>query len=99
MAEHKRLHSNTYRQVYYDVHSERVRAHVKHGANGNSREDAQWDNAEWLPILMEELGEVAHWWTYDTDKEIDELRDELIQVAAMACAWIAAIDERMETLD
>lgn len=87
-------------QPYVDVHKERIRAHLKHGAVGNSREDAHWTNDEWLPILMEELGEVAHLLTYDARYEQekgaftrqDELRKELVQVAAMACAWIVAID-------
>lgn len=87
--------------LYTDVHNERLRAHAKHGAQGNSREDASWTNAEWLPILMEELGEVAHLLTYDAfyDQEsskidrVVELRKELIQVAAMACAWIDSIDK------
>jgi NTP pyrophosphatase (non-canonical NTP hydrolase) len=82
--------------VYEDIHNERVSAHAKHSANGNSREDATWDNNEWLPILMEELGEVAHDLTYDSDTAIDDLRSELVQVAAMAAAWIEAIDEAME---
>jgi NTP pyrophosphatase (non-canonical NTP hydrolase) len=82
--------------VYEDIHMERVNAHTKHSANGNSREDAEWDNVEWLPILMEEVGEVAHHLTYDSDTAIDDLRSELVQVAAMAAAWIASIDETME---
>lgn len=88
-------------QVYSDVDDERARAHKKHGAKGNSREDAHWTNNEWLPILMEEVGEAAHELTYDaksvfTDNQLEakriELRKELVQVAAMACAWIEAID-------
>jgi hypothetical protein len=81
--------------VYRDVHAERERAHAKHGANGNSREETMWTNAEWLPILMEELGEAAHELTYDVDRDnrSARLRAELIQVAAMACAWIDAIDD------
>ena len=85
--------------VYGDIHQERVKAHRKHGAAGNSREDASWDNKEWLPILMEEVGEVAHWFTYDSEMDIDELRNELIQVAAMAAAWIDSIDETMQTTE
>jgi len=80
--------------VYADVHRERRRAHEKHGANGNSREDQPWDEKEWLPILVEEVGEVAHELTYDA-QYVDArlaLRKELVQVAAMACAWIDAID-------
>jgi len=87
---------------YSDVHMERIRAHKKHGAMGNSREHAKWDNREWLPILMEEIGEVAHELTYDIQPnpgELDglpgvksRLRRELVQVAAMAIAWIESID-------
>jgi NTP pyrophosphatase (non-canonical NTP hydrolase) len=85
--------------VYQEVHAERVRAHTKHGALGNSREDAGWTNAEWLPILMEEVGEVAHELTYDAGAFAHRhanLRKELIQVAAMACAWVDAIDRDEE---
>lgn len=86
-------------RVYADVHEERLRAHLKHGANGNSREEQPWDEKEWLPILVEEVGEVAHLLTYDVITDVAntslraEMRKELVQVAAMACAWIAAIDE------
>lgn len=80
--------------VYKDVDDERVRAHRKHGANGNSRENADWVNNEWLSILVEEIGEVAHELTYDANpiENRQRLRKELIQVAAMACAWIESID-------
>lgn len=87
-------------QPYIDVDTERTRAHEKHGANGNSREDARWDNAEWLPILTEELGEAAHELTYDAHGDMEgidgiksRLRKELVQVAAMAIAWIESIDK------
>jgi NTP pyrophosphatase (non-canonical NTP hydrolase) len=83
--------------VYEDIHNERVSAHAKHGANGNSREDAMWDNDEWLPILVEELGEAAHALTYDADGDISDLRNELVQLAAMTAAWIDAIDEVTQT--
>lgn len=85
-----RLHSSN--DIYVEVHNERVRAHIKHGAKGNSREDARWHDKEWLPILVEEIGEVAHCLTYDAD--INKIREELIQVAAMAVAWIRAIDDK-----
>jgi len=79
---------------YVDIHLERVRAHLKHGAQGNSRENAHWTDPEWLAILMEELGEVAHELTYDvqSQRRMDRLRAELVQVAAMASAWIDSID-------
>lgn len=81
--------------VYMDVDLERNYAHKKHGANNNSREDAHWSDSEWLSILVEEIGEVAHELTYDnaTDKRMELLRKELVQVAAMACAWIESIDK------
>jgi hypothetical protein len=81
--------------VYHEMHQERVRAHSKHGAKGNSREDAEWTDGEWLPILMEELGEVAHELTYDVDSAQRKyrLRAELIQLGAMAAAWVTAIDD------
>src|SRR5215472_1764308 len=82
---------------YHEVHEERIRAHLKHGANGNSRENAPWTDGEWLPILGEEFGEVAHCLTYDAD--IAELRKELVQVAAMAIAWIEAIDDTESVLN
>ena len=82
--------------VYKDVAAERQRAHAKHGAAGNSRENATAGDREWLPILMEELGEVAHELTYDSEDtqlaSYVRLRKELIRVAAMAAAWIDAID-------
>ena len=84
-------------KVYEDVHMERERAHIKHGANGNSREDQDWLDGEWLPILMEEVGEAAHELTYDVGSgRRPRLRKELLQVAAMACAWIDAIDRERE---
>jgi hypothetical protein len=87
--------------VYQEVHNERERAHRKHGAQGNSREDAVYTDREWLPILTEELGEVAHELTYDSqhpgpNSGREALRKELIQVAAMACAWIDSIDRAAE---
>jgi hypothetical protein len=87
--------------VYRDVHAERERAHTKHGMKGNSRENAHWADAEWLPILMEELGEAAHELTYDvqSQRKMDRLRAELIQVAAMACAWVDSIDRGADRLE
>jgi len=90
-SDHRRLAGELRDSIYAAVHAERLRAHAKHGARGNSREDANWWDAEWLPILVEEVGEVAHCLTYDA--ELYNLRDELVQVGAMACAWIAAIDD------
>jgi hypothetical protein len=70
------------------VNAEFVRAQVKH--NGRTPADREMTNAERLPILVEEVGEVARAMTYDSD--LDNLVSELIQVAAMALAWVEGIE-------
>lgn len=85
--------------VYHEVHGERVRAHSKHLPKGGSMETKLWHDPIWLAVLTEEVGEVARvlceasLGNIDTLTELSSLREELIQVAAMACAWVAAIDE------
>jgi len=82
---------------YQDVHDERISAHNKHGEL--SAEAMPWDSPRWLPILTEELGEVARVINeYDlhninTPEKCAKLIEELTQVAAMACAWIDALRE------
>jgi hypothetical protein len=44
-----------------------------------------------LSILVEEVGEVGSAMTYDKGSRAN-LREELIQVAAMATAWVYAMD-------
>lgn len=69
-----------------------------------SRQDAKWGQQnhkpiEWMPILMEEVGEAskaavdAHW-NNNGDAYLDLLayREELVQVAAVAVAMIESID-------
>lgn len=68
---------------------ERERAHEKHLEH--SIEAIEWDNPRWLGTLMEEVGEVAHWHTYDADHDPNELAKELIQVAAVATAQLDAM--------
>lgn len=92
VTDHPRLRDANLADVYIDFHEERVRAHLKHGARGNSREDAPANDREWLPILGEEFGEVCRALTYDQEK--DHLREELVQLGAMTAAWIAAIDSQ-----
>lgn len=75
---------------YDEVHRERIRAHVKHVSRGGSAEQRPCDDPEWLPILVEEVGECAR--AICDHDPLAHLRDELVQVAAMACAWICAID-------
>lgn len=78
---------------YTDFAQERIRAHAKHGKN-SMEQDMPTERR--LAILVEEVGEAA--------KEINDgvlagegadlvkLRKELVQVGAMAAAWIDAID-------
>jgi hypothetical protein len=73
--------------VFRDVDWERFRQDQEWGAN---RKQA---NLLWFAILGEEFGEAA--------KEVLELRDdllreELVQVAAVAVAWIEALDAKKE---
>lgn len=79
--------------VYTEVAAERLRAHRKHRAANHSSEQLAGDHRDWLSILGEEYGEVCRALNYDTnDGGIPHLRKELIQVAAMACAWVDALD-------
>ncbi len=87
--------------TYSRVHDERIRAHRKH-AEAGSMELLPWDHPRWLPVLVEEVGEVARelcerdLGTYNEEDAATfgaMLREALVQVAAMACAWIDAIDE------
>lgn len=90
-------HGGVDSNVYADVHRERIRAHAKHDARGGSMERKDFDDPAWLPVLLEEVGEVAralcehHLGNLDRDALGDKLRAELIQVCAMAAAWVDAI--------
>lgn len=86
---------------YSEIHRERIRAHEKHKLRDGSMEQKPWNHYIWLPVLTEEVGEAAR---VLCDYELGEpaihhkavraeLRKELIQVAAMACAWIESIDK------
>ena len=86
---------------YSDFHRERIRAHSKHDPNGGSMERRPFDDPLWLPVLLEEVGEVARALCennlgtegYGDRSELAErLREELIQVGAMTAAWIDAIE-------
>jgi NTP pyrophosphatase (non-canonical NTP hydrolase) len=76
-----------------EVAVSRIKAHDKHG--DNSIEAIVGDDfGRWLPILGEEFGEVAHAMTYDAKGDtLAEVRAELIDVATVATAWVAAIDK------
>lgn len=75
--------------VYELIHDEQVRAHNKHLAKGWSMEKASPNDPRWLPVLVEEVGEVAN--ALNEGALAGHLAEELLQVAAMACAWIDAL--------
>lgn len=77
-----------------DAGAERKRAHAKHSAKGKSAEQMPWTDPFWLPVLVEEVGEVAR---AMCDREPPaRVREEMIQVAAMALAWADAIQEAID---
>lgn len=90
-------------RVYMDMHMERMSAHTKHAPRGGSMEELGWDNPVRLPVLVEEVGEVAralcelfYHRRGPRDGIVANLREELVQVGAMAAAWIDAIDRGTE---
>lgn len=71
------------------------------------RQDEKWGeqnilNPEWLAVITEELGEVAEAVLQHrfSPKEqvrangLEDLRCELVQVAAVAVAWVEALDRQ-----
>lgn len=93
--------------AYEDMHRERMRAHAKHDKNGGGMERKPWNATAWLPVLVEEVGEVARALCERALGNTDELtlraqlREELVQVGAMTAAWIDALDggERVSARD
>lgn len=69
------------------VETELYRALNKHGIRHHPINPDMLDG-EAFPILVEEVGEVAHELTYDGSSGPYGLDKELIQVAAMAVAWV-----------
>jgi len=64
-------------------------------------QDKKWgeqnhDDFTWLTVLSEEVGEVAKASLHDKFGGIEagNVRNELVQVAAVALAWIECIDRR-----
>ncbi len=75
---------------YDEVHRERIRAHAKHSKSGESIEQLPANHSIWLAVLTEEVGEVANA-LIEHDRTDAHVREELVQVAAVACAWIEAL--------
>lgn len=92
--------------VWIEIVAERARAHAKHGSTSMESCPPMADRR--LRVLTEEVGEVARvlndrehdmapgrpqsWYDDVEEHAHDHLRSELVQVAAMAVAWIAALD-------
>ena len=75
-------------KIFSDIVLERQRQDEKFGSNRNQHP------LEWNAILGEEVGEVNTECLEYTfyEKSTDDLRTELIQVAAVAVAWIENLD-------
>lgn len=70
-------------QFWADAWMELRRARQKH-----PREEGILTDAEWLTVLVEEVGEAARAMQDETD---ERLHEELVQVAAMAARWALSI--------
>lgn len=92
--------------VWREIVAERERAHAKHGSTSMESCPPMADRR--LRVLTEEIGEVARalndrehdmapghsqsWYDDVEEHARAQPRSELVQVAAMAVAWIAALD-------
>jgi len=78
--------------AYDEIRAERARQDALAGAGRWAGESiATISNDRRLRVLVEEVGEVAR--DLEEDEEDDlELRIELVQVAAVAVAWLEALD-------
>lgn len=81
------------------INAEAIKAQVKH--KDKTPLSHEMTGAECLAILMEEVGEVAHMFTYDAnnwretedeDKWRLRVEKELIQVAAVAAMWVESLN-------
>lgn len=79
--------------VIFDVERELVSQRQKWGVQRHS-------SLAWLPILSEEVGEVAEALQKGTtafkDTDSDDLEKELIQTAAVAISWVASLRATQE---
>lgn len=74
-------------EIVAAVEAEVARAHRKHGER--SILNPAMPDAVRLPVLVEEVGEVAKAMLEDADPA--DLRAELVQVAAVALTWLEAL--------
>ena len=80
-------------KIINEIRAERQHSIDKHGKN--SMEYLKGSDPAWLAILVEEIGETAKALTYD-NKDNENLRDELIDVLAVASSWVEAMDRDKE---
>lgn len=76
-------------KIISEIRAERQHSIDKHGEN--SMEYLKGSDTSWLAILVEEVGEAAKSLTYD-NQDNENLRDELIDIIAVASAWVEAMD-------
>ena len=76
----RKIAAQDQRAIFDQIVLERLRQDAKWGANRRK------PNSYWLPILTEELGEVAAAMQGDGN-----LQNELIQVAAVAVCWLEGL--------
>ena len=74
-------------------------------ARERDRQDARWgeqnhDDYRWLAILTEEMGELAQAILHDEygGKHAGTMREELVQVAAVAIQWLQCLDRAAQPI-
>ncbi|KKN54342.1 hypothetical protein LCGC14_0593200 [marine sediment metagenome] len=84
--------------IFEEINKERTRQDEKHGwQDTHGRHLNEW----WLAILMEEIGEVSEEMLdlhFQGKKDEADLRDEVLQAAAVAIAWVESIDRRINEI-
>lgn len=78
-------------KILKDIEVERIRQDAKFGVT------RRLTPTEWLPILVEEVGEYAT--AICDESDYDDMRSELIQIAALAVAIIQDLDEQDSEVD
>jgi NTP pyrophosphatase (non-canonical NTP hydrolase) len=89
------LPDGSIQEICWDIYEERLRQDKKWGDQSGNKDSV------WSTVLTEEVGEAAQEvlrYEYGTDINksiaLSNLRAELIQVAAVAVAWVEALDKR-----
>ena len=80
--------------VWQAMRDEYAHAKAKHG--DNTFDNPNMDNVLKYMAIVEEVGEVAAAQTYDNLEDTGHkahLLEEVVQVAGLACAWLAAYED------